>query len=296
MSKETALQMTNGTTPAPTEAPPAAAAPAQPTETKADDIQSSRFAIHAKKEAQLVKDREALKKEREEWLAQKKQADDILAKGKLFDETFAKDPVEALKLLGYSEAQIYNIIAEGANPKEKTPEEIAREAARLEIEENEKKRKDSEAQAQRERDEKVIAKLKTDITDTLKKKADKYEYCAFEGPDAEAQVFEIIAQNLEINKELLSIDEAFDILEEYYEKRDQEMSKLKKRQPKPQPEPTPDDEPAPAAAKSATPKTAAKTLTNQVTATVASTIPAKRETRSQLKDRLAKRLAEGVPR
>lgn len=132
MSRETAMAAAAGMNPAPATppaaAPPAngaapAAAPQVPTTPTDPRVQAL-----LKKEADLVRRQELFAKERQGYDERIKNADGILAKGKKFEETLAKDPVEALRLIGFTETQIFNVMAAAqAEPKAKTPDEIARE-------------------------------------------------------------------------------------------------------------------------------------------------------------------------
>lgn len=302
MSKASAFQMASGTSATP--APAVQAVPIQPGIVEApqvqqpvqtpDELTSSRLAILAKKEAQIVKDREAYKREREETLKQRSEADQILAKAREFEQTRLKDPVAALKMLGFSETEIFNYMAQ-AEKTEPTTEDIAR---RISQEETQKVRDDLQKQKDddlRVENDRLITNLRNDISSSITKNAEKFEYCAFE-PDAEAQVYEIIVENLKANKELLSVEQALEIAEEFYYEKDKAAQNLKKRQAlfKPaegvivesQAKTTPAEKPKPAASRS-------PTLTNRVTATAASLSSPARETASQKKERLAEVLRRG---
>ena len=104
MSKESALaQMVSMTTPSETTAPQTTNAPVDAVQgivenTQAppkDELQSSRIAMLAKKEANIRRQAEEFKAQREAWLKEKEEADRYRQKGREFDEMRAKDPIAA---------------------------------------------------------------------------------------------------------------------------------------------------------------------------------------------------------
>lgn len=257
------------------------------------ELESSRLAIFAKREAAIQRDREAFKKEREEWeKGEKAKAAAIVAKGQQFDEAFSKDKLSALKLLGYSDTDIINMLTGLGEEKEALPTLSADDARKVAQEEAQKVRdelKEKEEKGLAAQNERLIANLKTNIKDTIKAQAEKYEYCSVE-EDAEQQVFEIIVDELRETKgeHLLTVDEAFSIAEEYYEALDKHRGAIKKRQA------TITAQATPAAKIEAARPTGAptrpKTLTNNIAATTSgATVPAN-ETRAEKKERLSKLL------
>lgn len=270
-----------------------------------DDLNASRLAIFAKKEAALHREREALKTERDSWQKEKEEAEGYRTKGKTFDDMRAKDPIAALKVLGFTDTEIMNFLAEGEK-KEASPEDIARKIAQEEAQKIRDELKAQHEAGEKDQQEKAIARLKSDITSTIKTQADKFEYCSFEGPEAELQVYEIIVENLRENGELLDVEQAFQMAEEYYEARDKAMAGLKKRQPIPAtPAAEPDTLPptGDTAARGGRtgsaptsnvpqPPQRPKTLTNAVAATAGATIP-RRETPAEKRERLINALKTG---
>ena len=113
MSKEAAMASLTGTP-----APAAAVTPATETSAAAAKPESDRFAHLAKREAHLV-NRDKDLKERE------LKAKALLDKGELFEATRKKNPVEALKLIGFTETDILNYLAEQDSVPDPTPEEKA---------------------------------------------------------------------------------------------------------------------------------------------------------------------------
>lgn len=275
-----------------------------------DDLQSSRLAIFAKKEAALQKEREALKKDREEWeKSEKAEASRIVGLEKQFKETFSKDKLAAFRLLGYTDTDLINMMTgveenKAAGGGGLSPDEvraIIREETgkvRQEFEEKEKNQLS-------ERNESMVKGLKADIKEMVKAQAEKYEYCAFEGNEANEKAYQIIHDHLKATVsddkpygELLTIEAALDIAEEYFEKRDEAMQVLKKRQAKfggtaaaasgelGAPTSAKEGEPT----RSNMPQPRGRTLTNSVTASAAAAAAPQNETREQKKERLSKYL------
>src|SRR5580658_1141547 len=121
MSREAALNMAGVTqTQAPTATTQAGVASTEVTET----VDSRRLALFAKKEAQMQREREAFQKTQEEFKKQREQVDVVQKRAKEFDDLRDKDPIAALKLLGFSEADIFNFMAQGEKT-EPSAEEIA---------------------------------------------------------------------------------------------------------------------------------------------------------------------------
>ncbi len=319
MSRETALaQMVAMTTPSATPAAPPAptsavegvAAPAAPEGTQVplqDELQSSRLAILAKKEAKLQKEREAYQRQREEWMKEKQQADEYLKRGREFDETRKSDPVAALKMIGFTDAEIMNYLAGQASKADPTPEDIARKAAQEEIQKLKEEQTEAQKKQETARNERLVQNLKGQISNAIKSEAEKFEYCAFEGPAAEDLAYEIIVETLKESDELITAEEALQLAEDYYEMRDKEMSRLRKRQaglsaeaPAVEAAPIDAEKEAPSSMKrglppktNVAPPARAKPLTNQVTANAPSVSAPRRETREEKKERLAEALRRG---
>lgn len=255
------------------------------------DLESTRFSHLAKKESALVKEREALRNEKKEFEAQREKL--VAAEKRLqeFDQLKEKDAIAAMKFAGFSDTDIMNYFA--SMEDKSTPEEKAAKAAQSEIQ----KFKDEQAKIQQEAQDKknseVITKFKSDISKHLASDKDKYEYCNFNGVIAEELILETVYQVLEDTQEVISIDEAAQMVEEYYEGLDKQMSTLKKRQPKEAVEHAKQQvEMLKAEVSPGMPNKSSKTLSNKATVTVANTIP-KVETRQQKRDRLIQKLANG---
>jgi|ERR1700722_1145509 len=247
----------------------------------------NKLAIFIKKEAEIFKAREQVKKDQLELVAKQKEYDDVISKAKLYNETFSKDKVAALKLLGWSETDIVNLMAEktAVDPVEEARRIVAEETAKIRSEFTEKEKK-----AAIERDAALVSNFKNDLAETLKKDASKYKFAAHRGKEAELQAMAIIEQNLIATegKELISIEEALQITDDLYKADYAAAPKI--------------DEPAPAAEPTTTAEVQrgsmagrppisnvpvkTKTLTNAITATAASARLSVNESRAEKRERL----------
>lgn len=283
-------------TPVTPETPTTDVAAAEP-----QNVDSSRLAIFTKKEAALRKEREEFKKERDAYMQQKQQIEEFIKRVNQFDETAKADKMAALKLIGWSDEDIINLVAQA----EDTPKDPIAEARKIAQEEAQKVRDElaqKEAQAEAHRNQQAITKLKSDIATTIKDQADKFEICSWRGAEAEAQIYEVIAEHLQQEDELLSVEEAAQMVEELYEEEAKQIRQLKKFQEKVaeaaaaqavEPEPAaPAAEPKAPKSNVPQPQPKPKTLTNAATATSAAAIP-RRETPAQKKERLIKALMNG---
>lgn len=295
MSKETAMALVGQAIPKVDDVKTAPLASAAEPALTAD---ASRLAIFAKKEAAILKDKEDIRRDREALAKEKEEAELYRKRGKEFDETFAKDKKAALRMLGLSDTDVINILADQEEPKEESVEEKARKIAAEETQKIRDELKKEREDADTKQNEALVTQLKTDLSSTIKANPDKYEYCAFEGAEAELQAYEIIVETLKESKgeELLTVEQALDIAEEYYESRDKAMAQLKKRQPKVE-----ETEVSPAktattaserrAPVSNTPAPKAPAVTNKLTATSTGAAIQRRETSSEKRERLIKQLS-----
>lgn len=189
MSKESAMAMATGN--------PAPAAPAAPVEglnaatnqpPATPNTSDPRMQALLKKEVSLVNERSAFNKQKQEWEQKSKTADEILGKAKSFEETLAKDPVAALRLIGFSETQIFNVMAAAQEPaKVKTPEEIAAETTQKMLKERDETdaKRNAEMQA-KANDAAITTSIKSILTDPAN--AEKFEYCAYLGEIAQDNI------------------------------------------------------------------------------------------------------------
>lgn len=313
MSKEAAMAMIKTGAPAPavqTTAPATTtpgAAPATTSEAPATATPTDpRIQALLKKETTLVRERESFNKEKASYDERIKRADELLARGKTFEETLRKDPVEALKLIGLSDTQIFNVMAEANKEKPaKTPEEIAREETQRLL----KERDDSDAKTREEQLKVANAQaVTTAITKlvTAPESAEKYEYINHHGPMGH----EIVRETLfEFAKQLQGQDidqataekllaEAADSVEDWFEQQDLAMEKLKKREKRrtpAAPEPVVEQPRITTTVVTTPEQPKPKTLTNRVTATSAAA-SSRKETPTQKRERLIEELRRGDQR
>lgn len=238
-------------------------------------LDSDRFAKLARKESQLVKEREEMKRERE-WINERKQRWDK------FEQTKSQDPVEALKMVGFTDTEIFNALS-GSVPKEITPEERAAQIAKEQIEAYKKEVETQKVTEQQAADKRTLTNFKTRITNTLSKDPDKYEISLYNGKAAEDLIYETMlvdAQNLKEGEQLMSLEEAAEEVEEYYKSYFEGARSLKKLTPQ-QVEEIKEE------IKQQAPIQKSKTLTNAAAPTVAATVnTGKRESREEKRERL----------
>lgn len=292
MSKESALNLSQVPTPAPQSLEAGVTTQTEP------QIDSRRLALFAKKEKAIQDEREKFKVEQEAFKKKESEYDAVQKRVRDYEDLKAKDPIAALKLLGFTEADIFNYMS-GTEKKEPTAEEIATKAAaeataklRQELEEG--KKKDIE-----ERNAGLIAKLKTDISDTIKTKSADLKFCAFRGVEAEALAYRFIELNLEENKIMISPEEALADAEEYYKNDFNELLEFNKP-PEPIKDPSKVEVKFEASRKPVPPlgakETPPKTLTNKMSATTASMANTvqKTESKDEKRTRLARQLGEAL--
>lgn len=299
MSKEGALAMIQGEVVTQTPVAPVQgvvnAPESQPSEAVAGTkLDSDRFAKIAAKEAQLQKEREAFKTEQQKMYEEKEKIKGINQQIADFEKLKKTDPVAALKVLGYSDTDIFNALAV-EKPAEPTPEEIARKAAQEELKKFEDNQTVQAAKAQEERDGKALAAYRGEIGKFIEKDADKFEYCNHHGPVAQDLIYETVLQFMATDQSLTpfqALKEASEAVESFYEEEDMALMGLKKRQAKLAPKV---EEPvAPAAKPSRVPSRPIPTLTNKAAPTAASTAKPSGETREQKRTRLENMLRGGL--
>lgn len=299
MSREAAMSMLSPSINNPI-SPGLAPSVEAPVESPIIPVDSDRFAKIASREAKLVKERELFKSEQQKLYEDKAKTQKIIEEYNKFQEMKLKDPIAALKEAGFSETDIFNYMA-SAEKKEPTAQEIAETAAQAEIKKLRDEMAEREAKDLKDRDDRNVKAFQSEISKAIVKDAEKYEYCAFEGPEAEATIFQTVLEIIKSEPDISpfkAMQEAMELAENYYENRDKEMSKLKKRQP-----PVPVDAKPPVQTTKAPQRTRtvqapvaekkAPTLTPKATATIASTIK-KQESASEKRARLESWLRTGV--
>lgn len=213
-------------------------------DSESERLTSTRFAHLSKKEQALVKDREALKNERAQFLKdqetykiERAESSRVLAMAKEITDLQLKDPVAAMKKAGFSETDIYNFMS--AQEDTSTPEDRAMKAAHGEIEKfKTEQAKMAEEQnklrinQQKAEDDKKITIFQSNIGKHITADKDKYEYLNHYGDQAQNLVYETISNVLAEDGVMLSIEEAAQMVETYYEDEDKALNSLKKRQSK----------------------------------------------------------------
>lgn len=229
-----------------------------------------RFAALAKKERALQAQMQQLK------AAQAKQAEYESARAQA-----ASNPIKALESLGLSYEQITQFMLNG---NKVTPElelkgvkdEIAAfKAEQLKREEDAKTAQEKRAKAEYQA---TLSEFNQEVADFISTNAETYELTSlFEG---QAIVSATIEQHFAQTKKILSIKEASELVEKYFEDQVNVAQKAKKFQAKQQPK----EESQPRREQSS--KTAAPTISNELTSSAPSMLPAKTE-----QDRLRRAMA-----
>ena len=297
MSREQAMQMLQATIPtggaagaltAPvlSSVPPQTQVdtPAEASQPKPSELESTRFSQLAKKESELQRQRELLKKEQTQFMTESQKLAEMQKQFNTFTELKSKDPVAALKQLGFSETDLFNFIADQQDNS--TPEEKAAKAAQAEIQKFTDAQAKKEADLLAKRNAEVLQEFRQKITTTIANDPDKYEYCNYHGPLAEELIYETVAAVLESDKVVISVEEAAQMVEQYYEDQDESMKTLKKRQPKAETAPAVAPE-APLKPQVSPKPMPSRTLSSKTGASVASTVAKPlNETPDQKKARL----------
>lgn len=309
MSKEAALQML-GVESQPT---PSLITGEQPKPESQDvkveapaDLDSARFAALARKEAEFVKRQQAFKTDLDKFGAERTQVQDILKKRDQFEETRKQNPIEALKLIGFSETEIMNFLAAQEKP-ELTPEEQAKEIATKTAQEilaaDKKAQLEAQEKAQIAQDESTITEFKKGMGSLVGADPEKYEYCSYYGENALEIAYSFIEQAFKDSngEDCPTAQEAIEATEQFYEEKDKEMTaKIKKRSLKMEGETSPEVQVTPERTRTVTtpaghtPVAPAiqkiRTLSNQAGATSAGMARKIHETTDQKKARMKEEL------
>lgn len=201
-----------------------AAAPANPELT-------ARFTQLSKKEAALVKERQAFKREQEALQSERKKIEEVNKRVQEFENLKKANALDAIKYLGFTDTDIFNALASVPEP---TAEDKMKKVVQDELSAYQKMQQEKASQAQAEQDKKIIGNFKTNIMQTITKDPSKYEFCNYHGEAAKEQVFELIETHFKESGEVIPLNEALDIVEEFYESTAKEMSeKVSKLKVKP---------------------------------------------------------------
>ncbi len=220
----------------PVEAPVAPVIPVAP-KAPEKNVTTERFLQLSKKEAALVKEREGLRKEMEAFKAQQSENDKYRKAYEMVNEIAElqkTDEIAAMRKAGFSDNAIMNLLAQAEDNS--TPEEKAVKMAQKEIEkfrmEETQKQQAGEKRAQEARqkeEERTIAQFKTSIDNHVSNASEQLEYCKFYGEQAAGLIYDTISSILQDSGEMISIDEASKLVEDYYEEQDKAMNSLRKR-------------------------------------------------------------------
>jgi hypothetical protein len=291
MSKEAALAQL---TPAPAaEASPGLAPAAETIEMPKAPVplESTRINQLLKKETELQRQREMVKKDQKALAAEKEQWKDLQSTLQQFRDMKQKDPVAALKLAGFSEQDLMAFAGHTAD--QSTPEQKAAKAAQAEIKKFQDEQAAKEVKVTTERNTQVLAQFRTDIDRTIQGDKTKYEYCNYNGVLARELIYDTVAAVLAESGEIIPISEAAEMVETYYEDTDKAMAAIKKRQARMEASAAP--KATEAVLEAAPTRTSVKaTLSSKTTATSAPLVAAasvpKKETASQKRERLIQKL------
>jgi hypothetical protein len=301
MSKDSAMAALTGT-PAlpPTTSPITADVPSQPV--AASDLQSTPFARMANKEAEIVRQRNELKREQALISSEKEQIQKIKQQYDEYQTTKSKDPVAALKMLGFNEADIFNYMA-ASQPAELSPEQraakAAEEATQAKLTEFEKAQASRLETQQRESDKNLIQGYRSEVSKVVKSDPEEFRYCNYFGPAADAQIYEYVKAVANTEGIAISPKQAAVEIEQYYREQDEAMDKIR-RKPAPVEASKPPERSrtlSPGFPGTEQPKptiTKTRTLHNATTSTVAATRLNRNETRDQKRERLVEALRNGA--
>lgn len=242
----------------------------------------------AKREEKLVTDQLALKAERESVAKLKAEIEAKLAPFEKFQIERAKDPVQAMKSLGFSEEDIFNFLA-ASEKKDPTPEERAAAAAQAVIDKARAEDRAAALKAQGEANNRIIARFQERIGAFVNDSAnaEAFEHCQAKGKIAEAQIYENVARVLLDTGELITVKEAAQMAEDFYKFEHEEIETRRAARRKPADtapvEPEPKDPNA--QSKTVTAPLAPKVVTNAARPTIAAAVE-KPESRAEKKARI----------
>lgn len=306
MSKESAMAVATGSSPAPSASAPTVAAPQSNLSVvppQPPELPSAQFSQLAKRESEILRERQSLKTEREAIAAEKAKYEPIAQKYSDYLKQKETDPVAAMKTLGFSETDIFNFMA-ASQPVEVTPEQRAAQAAEAaaeaKIKEFEETQKQRALSQQKESDDAVVRVYRADVSKVIASDPVKFEYSNYHGPEAEALAYEtaLACAAKSDGKDVPTALEVAEMVENYYEEQDKAMNGLKKRQPKEAPAPVQQTSRNPQRTRTiSSPADTLKpgrTLGSNATTTVASLKPSvTHETFTQKRERLIEKLRNG---
>jgi hypothetical protein len=205
-------------------------------EEKKDELDySSRFAALSRREKQLIERERKLK----EIESQYKDKDSNYKSWEEKKQLFKQNPDAMLEEIGLSFDELINrkLGLDQSAEEQNTPDALYKKLKadlQAEIEAKEKAREEAEMKRRQELEEQenaqVIESFKSDMVDTIKKNADKYELINYQGNYD--LVFDVIQQYFDEHEEVLQVEQAADHVESYLESLVEGATKLKKIQSK----------------------------------------------------------------
>lgn len=179
---------------------PVAAAPAipEPTVAKEDPAIAAKFAALARKEKELLQEREQFKKMQEKLA-------EIEAQDKLWQE----DPFKALEAKGLDYEKLTHRILNGSAKEDKLS---AVEKKLLELEQAQKAREEAEVKAKHQA---TIENFKNEISTYVEENNQKFEL--LHATNSKSLVYEVTEQWYQTHGEVLTIPEACEKVEQYLE-------------------------------------------------------------------------------
>jgi hypothetical protein len=272
------------------------------------ELKSTPFSRLAQQEAELVRRKQEFARERDQVNSEREK---LLQVKKTYDEYLQakqKDPIQALKMLGFTETDIINYLADQA-PVEETPEQKAAKAgeaaAEAKIKAFEETQRKKGLEEQERADRALVDTYMSSVGQTLTANKDKFEYCNYFGDQAKEQIYETVKAVIALEGEAITPMEAAEMVEAYYEETDKEMSTtIKKRQPK-EPTPAPETPDVITRTRTVTPGfpnepqpnpviQKSRTLHQAATSTMASARLNRNETKEQKRERLIEALRSGA--
>lgn len=261
-----------------------------------DSPHSAQLAHLMKKEAKFQQDREAFKKEQEEFRAIKAKVEDVYKKTEAFEATRKVDPIKAMRDLGFSEKEIIDYLSQ--DEVQIPPEERAQKAVQAEIEKFKQEQLKEQKEAQTKKDQDIIQTFRGQLKTLLQSNTDKYEIASYYGPQAEELMFNIAVEEAKEGR-TIDIHSIAEDVEDYYMKEYESLKKLKKLTPQQevQVETKKVDRTRTITPPEDIVKPKVSTLTNKIMATSASLArPSGAETREQKRERLEQMIRNGWTR
>lgn len=199
---------------------------------KVEPSAAQRFAFLAKKESALQKQRAEIKSAREAMEAQRAEIEQIkqqIESSKSKKDSYRTNPLSLLEEHGMTYKELTDYILN--NNTVSTESQIRAIQERLDEQEKRREQEKLEAQKRSEeeaksREAQVIQEFRDEIGSFLKAKSDTYELTAlYEGSDL---VYDTVEEYFDKTGKVLSIPEACELVEKYFESQVEKAAKTKK--------------------------------------------------------------------